>query len=222
MMWADAIHDVAQQYRADGFEVTVQPGPDMLPSFAAGRDIDILAVKGDEHVIVEVKETQQQLRSDATLSRLVELANTLPGWRVDLVVLNSDALVEKAPLEIVEPSIDTTLHDLDHAERTSGNGERSSSFIIAWAALESAMRRAARANGLEIKNISPSFLLNTLYANGLLERAEFDQLTGHLRLRNSLVHGLNAPQFNRDVVLYVTSAARKLLAAAEEANAAPL
>jgi hypothetical protein len=63
-------------------------------------------------------------------------------------------------------------------------------------------------------------LLNTLYANGLLERAAFDQLSAHLRLRNSLVHGLNSPQFNRDAVLYITGAARKLLADAAQANVA--
>ena len=220
MVSTEAIQDVARQYRADGYQVTVRPDVDKLPSFVAGRAIDILAVKGDQQVIVEVKETQQQLRSDTTFSRLVEMANTHPGWRVDLVVLNSDAIVESAPLKVVEPSIDATLHDLDQAEKSSQNGELSSAFIIAWSALESAMRRAARASGLEIKNISPSFLLNTLYANGLIERAAFDQLSAHLRLRNSLVHGLSAPQFSRDAVLYVTSAARKLLAEAEQANVA--
>jgi hypothetical protein len=51
-----------------------------------------------------------------------------------------------------------------------------------------------------------------LYANGILERHEYDELNSHLRARNAVAHGLEVPHIDAAVPLGVTSAARKLLA----------
>jgi uncharacterized protein YutE (UPF0331/DUF86 family) len=121
--------------------------------------------------------------------------------------------------EAPEPSIDAILRNLEHAERTAHSGEYSTSFIIAWASLEAAMRRAARAAGIEIQSISPRFLLRALYSSGLLERKEFDRLNGYLRFRNAVVHGLEEPRMDAVPTQDVVSAARALLEGVGQENA---
>jgi hypothetical protein len=209
-----AIENVAGRYRSEGYQVTVQPKGSQVPSFATGLPVDLLATKGDEHVLVQVKESTEDLRNDQESVLIAEAVKDQPGWRFDVVVLNGHSLTEKWAHEAPEPSIDAILRNLEHAERTAQGGDHPTSFIIAWASLEAAMRRAAREEGIDLQNISPLFLLRTLYSNGLLDREELDRLNGFLRLRNALVHGLEPPSIDTASTLYVIAAARKLLGGA--------
>jgi uncharacterized protein YutE (UPF0331/DUF86 family) len=206
-----AIESVASQYRSEGYQVAVHPNASQAPPFAAGLLVDLLATRGDEHVVVLVKESAEALRKDPQSLRIAEAVNAQPGWRFDVVVLNGSSRTERLAREAAEPSVDAILRNLEHAERTAQAGDPSTSFILAWASLEAAMRRTVRASGLELPNISPIFLLRTLYSNGLLEREEFDRLNGYFGLRNSVVHGLEAPPIDSEPILYIVGAARKLL-----------
>ncbi|HZV06655.1 MAG TPA: hypothetical protein VE999_16360 [Gemmataceae bacterium] len=206
-----AIENVAGRYRSEGYQVTVQPKESQVPSFAAGLPVDLLATKGNEHVLVQVKESTEELRKDQETVRIAEAVKDQPGWRFDVVVLNGHSSTEKLAAEAPEPSIDAILRNLENAERTAQVGDHATSFILAWASLEAVMRRVARAEGMDLQNISPFFLLRTLYSNGLLDREEFDRLNDFLRLRNAVVHGLEPPSIDSARTLYVIAAARKLL-----------
>lgn len=213
-----AIENVAEQYRSEGYQVTVQPKASQVPSFAAGLPVDLLATKGGEQVLVQVKESAEELRKDPETVRIADAVKAQPGWRFDVVVLSGDSANEKLARQAAEPSIDVILRNLEYAERSAQTGDYASSFIIAWGSLEAAMRRAARASGIELQNISPLFLLRTLYSNGLLEREELDRLDGYLRFRNAVVHGLEAPRIDMAPTLYVAAAARKLLEGVGQEN----
>jgi REase_AHJR-like len=212
MEFENELARVAERYRSEGFEVTMDPQPGQLPAFAVGFQPDMLATKDGLKVLVQVKKDQEELRRDPDTSRMADVINAQPGWRFDLVVLNRDAESERIIKDATEPSIEALSRSLDYAERAAANGDPATAFIMAWAALEAAMRRAARTAGLEVERLSPLFLLRTLYSNGLLERHEYDELNNHLRLRNAVVHGLEVPHFDEAVPLYVVNAARKLLA----------
>lgn len=206
-----AIENIAGRYRSEGYQVTIRPKVGQVPSFASALSVDLLATKDDEHVLVQVKESTEDLRKDPETVRIAEAINAQAGWRFDVVVLSGDSPTEKLVREAPEPSIDAILRNLEYAERSAQAADHATSFIIAWASLEAAMRRAARASGLELQNISPLFLLRTLYSNGLLEREELDRLNSYLRFRNAVVHGLETPRIDAVPTLYVVSAARKLL-----------
>ena len=58
-----ALAKVAEQYRNEGYRVTIGPGVGNLPPFADGQNIDLLAFKGDEKVVVAVELSRESLQA---------------------------------------------------------------------------------------------------------------------------------------------------------------
>lgn len=208
-----AIRRIAEKYLAEGYEVIVRPQEAQLPAFAVGLRPDLLAVKADQRVLVEIKETAAELLGDEKSVRAAEIINAQPDWRFDLVVLNDESTTDRLAMQVPEPSLNSIRQRLAYAEQSARAGDQASALVAAWAALEAAMRRAARSAGVPLRHVAPSFLLRTLFANGLLDRSEFARLDTFLRSRNAVVHGLEAPDINGEAALYVTGVARKLLEA---------
>jgi hypothetical protein len=205
------LEDVADQYRAEGYRVVVAPTASEIPDFARGNGVDLLAYKGDEHVIIEVK-TREALRGNSKLVELARVVNEQPGWRLDLVVLPGPNSQDRIVAEATEPSLEQIDQAFESAERLVEAGELTTALLIAWASLEATMRRSARAENIEVKSYSPLFLLRALYSMGLLEPADFDSLSEILEIRNTVAHGMNPPALDRSVPLAVAIIARKLIA----------
>src|SRR4051812_40195746 len=55
---------IAKQYENEGYTVTVHPKGDQVPPFAAGLQLDIIAMRGEEAVVVEVKPRRSALADD--------------------------------------------------------------------------------------------------------------------------------------------------------------
>src|SRR4051794_40500240 len=87
---------VAQRYRDEGYGVVVKPQTDLVPPFLAGFQPDLIATRGNESVVVEIKTNRIDLSNNPTITRLAEVVNGQPGWRLDVVVLEPETTVEKA------------------------------------------------------------------------------------------------------------------------------
>jgi hypothetical protein len=212
MNFENELKVIAEQYRSEGYEVTLRPQPSQLPPFADGWKVELLATKDAQKVLVQVKRNQEDLKRDPDSPRMAEILGAQPGWRYDLVVLGEGRPREPIAEGAVEPPLERILQRLDEVERGARAGQVASSFLVAWASLEAAMRRAARAAAINIKSGTPEFLLPALYSNGLLESEEFGALQGLVRSRNAVLHGLEVPGIGPEAALAVASAARKLLA----------
>jgi hypothetical protein len=202
--------DIAEQYRSEGYDVVSQPASALVPPFARNYPIDLIASKADEKVLVQIKEDRQQLRDDQAAIALAEVIKNEPRWRFDIVVINPTAALRLAP-DAAEPSLDGIEENLVAAEQMSRSGETQASYVISWAALEAAMRHAARRAGIDVKSPVPSFLLRALYAGGLLGRSEFDELNQAIKTRNAVVHGMTTPAIKPAMSQYVLGIARKLI-----------
>jgi hypothetical protein len=203
---------VAEEYRNEGYQVTLRPQGSNLPVFAAGHMVELLASRGSEHVLVQVKQSSEELRNDRTATYLADQVEKHPGWRLDLVVLNRQVAADAVSDDAAEPPLGEIEQNLSHAEQMSRAGELPLSCVVSWAALEAAMRHAARATGIAVKSAAPSFLLRALYAEGLLPRSDFDHLNEAIKVRNAVVHGLRLPAIDPGLPPYVATIARKLLA----------
>jgi hypothetical protein len=183
-----------------------------LPNFAAGFTPDILARKGNGGVLAKVKQDRGDVQEDPSIVRMAEVVNAQPGWTFDLVVLGADA--DDIPFGASEPSLDRIARMLDYAATAAGARDLQSSFVVAWAALEAAMRRTARDNGIPLTSYSPQFLVRTLYSNGLLSRQELDRLSGAITIRNAAAHGMESSKLDVGICYYVISVAHQLLSGA--------
>jgi hypothetical protein len=206
------IHQTAEKYRSEGYDVVLMPSAGQLPPFAAGHDVDLLARKTDENVLVRVKADRKALESDHALLRLAEAMAAQPDWRLDLVVLNEAPPAERLAPEATESPVETIQQSLARAEQLADTGDWSVASILSWSAFEAAMRHAGRSAGIEVRSGGPVYLLRALYSRGLLDRSEVDHLDQALKVRNALVHGFTIPTLDPATARYVVRLARKLLA----------
>lgn len=212
----EALERVARRYRDEGYDVVVGPRGELVPPFLAGFQPDLIATRGNEAVVVEVKTTRIDLANDPSITRLAEIANGRPGWRFDLVVLEPETTIEKAAQGAAEPSEEQLSQTLRTAEELADKGYAPSACVIAWAGLEAAMRRL-RDDAERPGRSSPAALMRTLYSNGLLSREQFDRLRDSFKIRSQVVHGLVPPAVDPETVRFITATARDLLRGEEAA-----
>jgi len=214
-MQQETLERVAQGYRDEGYQVIVLPTGDQVPPFIAGFEPDLIAIRGTEGVVVEIKRNRIDLSGDHHSSRLADIVNARPGWRRDLVVLEPVTTVEKAAQEAAEPSDEQLDEILKTAEELSEKVYSPYACVVAWGGIEAAMRRL-RGDAELYGRTTPTELMGTLYSNGFLSREQFERLRESYKIRSQVVHGLVPGQVDPDLVRYVTSTAR-YLASGEQA-----
>ncbi len=85
-----ALRRVADEYEDQGYRVTVRPTAHERPDFLASFASDLIAVRADEQVVVEVA-TRDSLIGDGRLVALASAIEAEPGWRLDLIVVTPRA-----------------------------------------------------------------------------------------------------------------------------------
>ena len=91
MDFEQALDQVAERYRREGYRVIARPNRDQLPAFAYEGEANLVAYGEGVNVLVQVKLTRDDLRKDPPAVRTADAVARQPGWRFDLVVLNPEA-----------------------------------------------------------------------------------------------------------------------------------
>lgn len=111
-----------------------------------------------------------------------------------------------------EPSVAQVRLQLEEARNALGLGLGSAAVLLAWAALEAAMRRAALSAGYKGKvRVQPTVLIRELYALGVLNSQQVQALESARQQRTTIAHGLTSVPVDRDVVLQIMQLAEHLL-----------
>lgn len=207
---------VAQQYRDDGYSVTVRPAPDQLPAFAAGFAVDLLATRADRNALVRVFGDRGDLMLDPAFLGQVATTNAQPGWQHGYAILEEFDPVRHAVRTLGEPSAGQVGELLAEAERAAADAPRAA-FLLARGGLAAALRRAVRRFAPKwVGETDPATLAGALYAESvLMPQEEYDRFRGVERLRLTVEHGLIDPAFGPDAIRSVIDLARGLLAAAD-------
>jgi hypothetical protein len=183
----DFVTEVADRYRDEGYQVLRDPPSSRLPRELRAFQPDLLAMKGHERVVVEIKKASEALELDE-LSKLKRSVEGIPGWRLDVVWFGD------AGARLAKPR-----HPLSNAEikgrieeTPTGKSRLAQEFelMVLWACLEAAIRNRLMAAGEEERSpVPPSSLVRKAISFGVLSQNELSFLDDLARTRNQVAHG---------------------------------
>ncbi len=205
MTETDALAQTADKYRREGYEVVERPPAADLPEALRRGYPALVARKNGKAVLVEVwsRDRVNDLPPDP-----------LPvGWDFDVVLLPgppSGDVPGPGPEATPEFAARLLAELEDYIPRAAHQGR----FLLAWSAAESAMRVAARREGIDADRLPPRQLISQLTSAGLLSPAQSDALRELMAVRNRLVHGAPIEPVGDDAVADLVRTAKELLAAA--------
>ena len=205
------LDEVASQYRADGYEVLVEPAPEDTPEWLRSFRPDLVAQRDDDHVLVEVKSSESVRVSDS-LRSLADIVDKRPGWRLELIMTNRPS--RKLAVEPEAPLLDPgyVSEYLEAAREMAHRGYLEPAFLTAWIAFETAYRNAFVRDGIDPRLGGPANVLKTLLSLGYLTSGdEMDRLQMLWEVRNRLAHGYTSAQRPwLDDVMYLLQLSERL------------
>jgi hypothetical protein len=202
----EAISQAAAKYRAEGYAVTLNPDPAALPTELRNRHPAMLATRNGTSVVVEVW----------SRDKVNDLPPTFlpPGWEFDVISL-PPAASPAAPGPGPAATPEFTRQLLTELEDFLPKGAPQARFLLAWSAVESAMRVAAGRVGLDPTGIPPRQLMSELVSAGMLSQDQYARLNRQFASRNRIAHGLPAENLDPHDVGEMVAVARELIAGNE-------
>lgn len=188
----EAIRQYADWYSHRGYQVSVEPAPRELPEFLRTLAPDLIARRGGENIVVEIKTS-----SPASFEQVQRLARALEnraGWKLQVVYADLADPEWAPPSELPDiPELANRLASVGKADAESDQSRLQ--FLLLWSIIEAAARH--RLSALKIpptRRISSSALLKMLVTEGLIEEDDYTVLRRGLAVRNAIAHGfLNQP-----------------------------
>jgi len=182
---------IADEYRSRGYDVLVEPlGPE-LPPFLGNHRPDLIARKGDEGLVIEVKHSPAEGES-TEIGWLAERIRCEPGWR--LVVVAQSPAEELVPGERLSLLSDAEVEQhLNEASRLLASGQQEAALLLAWASIEAQLRQEAKREDIPLPRPDTLTLLRQLVSHGLVDRDEHNLLTSAFRARSAVAHGFQPP-----------------------------
>jgi hypothetical protein len=173
---------VIREYRRQGYEIIDPATSGVVPESLRQFHPDVVAVKDDDRVVVELKPART-LKGSNELNEFAVRARE-EGWRLELLTVGDG---QRAPLSLPD------------SDRLAALTERSSSafakklpdvaYVYAVALSEELLRDLAAQNGTDARQFSGPALAQELAEQGVLSEAMVKSLRGAWEWRNRFVHG---------------------------------
>jgi uncharacterized protein YutE (UPF0331/DUF86 family) len=179
-----ALERIARKYEKEGYKVQISPSPSELPEQLKTFEIDLMARRGDETVIVEVKSARSE-KMPVEIARLAELVNSIPHHRFDFVAVQRESTLGRD--EWLDPIALRTR--IEEADQVFQRGQFEASIMLLWSATEGILRLLAGREHLTLSSRGPQTMVKTLYSQGILDKGQYEVLEQAGRLRNLAVHG---------------------------------
>ncbi len=176
------VRRLAEQYAAEGYEVYLERDAQrVLPEGLRGFVPDMVVRRGDETIIIEIKQKGVP-RDDVKL--LAEQVRRQPGWRLDVHYVEPG-------LEPVVVSPADVKSSIANSKRLFSGGDKLAAFLLLWSTFEAAaMSTLSREKGVVFNTtLAPASLIKQLTFEGILEDTDHNQLLDMVQLRHMVVHG---------------------------------
>lgn len=177
---------LATEYQSHGYEVEFNAMLPQLPMNLQKFRPDLVARRGDETVILEVK-SYIEMSNDKQLGQLAKTINEIPGWRFEVVILKPKKEQPGTNPELLRVS------DINNrtliASKLIDRNEFDLALLIIWTNVEALLRHVVNTEGIQLENQSTEYILKNLLSNGLLTQKDYQLLSEVVIYRNKLVHG---------------------------------
>ena len=195
----------AEEYRNRGYEVSLETPVDFLPGFHA----DLIARKGDETKVIEVK-SRSSLAAIPQIGELARIVDSKPGWSFELLLVGEPEKLD-SPEGAHSFSEKNILQRIEEAEQALESGLPAAAFLLAWSACEAMIRELIAAEGVPDAGIATSgHVLGQAIYQGVISRDEYRNLIEFRKYRNAIIHGFNVDDFNDEFVAELIETVRRM------------
>ncbi|MEB3359044.1 MAG: hypothetical protein VKK04_20125 [Synechococcales bacterium] len=193
-----AVRSTANDLEDRGYSVIIEPNPSLIPFDLHPYRPDILATRGDENLIIEIK-TRGSHRPIERYKEIAEIVGRHKNWRFMLSTIDEIEPTESAMgEEQIDPrSLNNTLDKL-------GSLLEGENYNLAlpylWSVYISAMRIVGERANVPMDITSDRSVLNYMYSLGEISSDEYELARKFLNLRNKAVHKLEV-DVSRETIL---------------------
>jgi uncharacterized protein YutE (UPF0331/DUF86 family) len=177
------LQEVAEEYRQKGYRVRLSPSGDELPVFLQPYHPDLIAEGSRENVVMLCGCPGK----DGQTSDWEELARVIqqhPGWRLEFILNSEQRQKPVVTIEAAEIRV-----RLDQGEELAKAGMLEAALLIAWTAVEAAMRLASVREQIELPDLRPTTIITRLYTEGIIDWEDYTTLLECLQIRSIVAHG---------------------------------
>ncbi len=201
---------IAEQYRNQGYEVSIHPSVENLPDFLKNYRPDLVVRRKNEAAVIEVK-SRSSLDSSSRqyLRHLAQIIEENPGWQFKLVMRNPEEFtyLSQAESSLQAPDIQSQLQvvkklAIDHPE---------SALLYSWSLVEATLRLVAEHEGLTLERVDPPYLVKHLATEGVISRSQYQLLMNVFSLRNAIAHGFKTTQLKQESLHDLINTTEQLL-----------
>ena len=186
------VRSIARQYEAGGYTVVLEPPASLLPFQLDDYLPGLLAIKGDEHLIIDMKAAGAGASAEAYLQLNAQVRQH-PGWRLLIVTATDSELCEAESGFDITGDLVRIKACLQHLDRLTDDAELSGLILPKlWTAYATALRLLLIKEGLEVNDSSERHLLNAAYSTGVISFGEHEEGRHFLSLRNLASRSLSS------------------------------
>lgn len=174
-----ALDQARERYEAEGYTYCLEERlPPPFDAFVA----DAVAKRNEELVIVEARSADMNGQTRDRLVRLADIVAAEAGWRVDIVTYEP----EVEPQSPLREDIVRRIEEAQQVAPVSPDG----AVLLAWSAVEGALRLAGNQLGLSLaQDLPPRDLVRSLAIDGVISDNQAKELDAFARMRNEVAHG---------------------------------
>ncbi|MES2322688.1 MAG: hypothetical protein V4633_10540 [Pseudomonadota bacterium] len=184
------LESLASAYRNEGYVVLKSPTAGAIPFDLDGYSPDLVAMKDDAGLIIEVKASASGISVDR-LQWLAQEISTHAGWRFLLLTLEDVDTLNIPLTPDGFPTWSQLLTKLKQVERLIGDDALEPAVLYLWSVFEGAMRKRAIEQLIPVDRLASLALLNHMYSQGEISVTKIDFFRDFMGKRNRIAHGAN-------------------------------
>lgn len=196
------INEIAKDYKSKGYLVNIEPESSKLPNFIKNFRPDIIALSDLDNVVIEVKSSDSKI-DFKSLEELANIVNSKENWRFELVFTNpKNRLSIEKELNVID--LEKIKNRIVECEYLISNDYFDSSFLLAWATLEAAIKiKLTSLNEHDVDvNKPPLHLIKNLFSYGVINQSLLRKIEVLNQKRNALIHGFEA-EITKEFILNI-------------------